>query len=80
MKLQLTLKHRFYENNKIFELLCIETDFPKYFAKCRNLFFVSHMTVIPRNFLYHRSNQISLKYVLHNFTKYFSGARLYEIH
>ena len=26
-------------------------------------YFVSHITVIPRNFLYHMTNQISLKYM-----------------
>ena len=52
-----------WEQKNLFELFCIETDFAKYFAKCRNLFkyFVSHITVTPRNFLYHRPNQISLK-------------------
>ena len=50
------------------ELFCIENDFPKYFAKCRNLFhlfkyFVPRITIIPRNdtLLYHRTNQISFK-------------------
>ena len=33
-------------------IFCIENDFAKYFAKCRNLFkyFVSHTMIIVRNF------------------------------
>ena len=33
-----------WEQKNLFELFCIETDFAKYFAKCRNLFiyFVTH--------------------------------------
>ena len=66
MKLQLTLKHRFHTDEKLFdELFCIENDIPKYFAKCCNLLylfkhFVSHITIIPRKdtLLYHRTNQI----------------------
>ena len=50
-------------DERFLELFCIENDFAKY----RNLFkyFVSHITVIPRNdtFLYHRTNQISLSLV-----------------
>ena len=48
--------HRFCEGGKLFELFCIENDFPRYFAKCSNLFkyFVAHMTVIEMM----RSNQI----------------------
>ena len=63
MKLQLTLKHRFYENKKIFLnyfaskliLLNILQNVAIY------LNILSHITVTPRNFLYHRPNQISLK-------------------
>ena len=71
MKLQLTLKHRFYTDEKLFELFCIENNFAKYFANVAiynakiYLFecFVSHITVIPRNdtFLYYRTSQISIK-------------------
>ena len=65
MKLQLTLKHRFYENKKIFLnyfaskliLLNILQNVAIYLFN----YFVSHITVTPRNFLYHRPNQISLK-------------------
>ena len=36
--LLLTLKHHFCTNGKPFELFCVENDFPKYFAKCHNVF------------------------------------------
>ena len=36
-------------DEKLFELFCIANDFPKYFAKCRNLSFVSHIMIIFRN-------------------------------
>ena len=71
------------------ELFCIENDFPKYFAKCRNLLylfkfisFALHITIIPQNdtLLYHRTNQISFKvHILHSLMTYFSGTRVYEI-
>ena len=65
-----TEKQRSSTDEKLFGLLRIENDFPKYFAKCHNLFrsFLSHITVILRNytflytFLYYKKNQISLKY------------------
>lgn len=65
-----TEKQRSSTDEKLFELLRIENDFPKYFAKCHNLFrsFLSHITVILGNytflytFLYYKKNQISLKY------------------
>ena len=42
-------------------IFCIENDFAKYFAKCRNLFkyFVSHTVIIFRNhtFPYYKTNQ-----------------------
>ena len=49
MKLWLRLKHRVYTKENLFKWLCIENDFAKNFAECRNLFkhFVSHITVIP---------------------------------
>ena len=37
MKLQLTRKHCYYMDKKLFELFCIENDFAKYFPKCRHL-------------------------------------------
>ena len=50
-------------DENLFELFCIKNDFARNFEKCQNLFkyFVSHITVIPRNdlFLYYRKNQIS---------------------
>ena len=45
-------------------IFCIENDFAKYFAKCRNLFkcFVSDTMIIFRNdtLPYYKRNQISL--------------------
>ena len=72
----LNINTPFYANEKLFELFCIKNDFLKYFVKCRNLLylfkhFVSNIAIIPRNDL-----KILL---LHNITKYFSGARVYEI-
>ena len=45
------IKHRFYTDEKIFELFCIENSFARYFAKCHNLFkyFVLLITVVLRN-------------------------------
>ena len=40
MKLYLTLKHRFYTDEMLLELFCIENGFPKYLAKCRNLLYL----------------------------------------
>ena len=38
----------FYIDEKLFELFCIENNFVKYYAKCRNLFkyFVLYSTII----------------------------------
>ena len=33
-----TLKHRFYTNEKLFQLCCIKNDFAKYFTKSYNVF------------------------------------------
>ena len=70
MKLKIPLKHRFYTDEKLFELFCIENNFPKYSTKCQNLlylfkYFVSYITIIPQNdtLLHHGTNQISLKYL-----------------
>ena len=54
---KLTLKHRSCKVGKLFELLCIENDFSRYFPKCCSLFkyFVAHMIIIARN---DESNQI----------------------
>ena len=68
MKLKIPLKHCFYTDEKLFELFCIENNFPKYSAKCHNLLYLnilSYITIIPQNdtLLHHRTNQISLKYL-----------------
>ena len=45
------MKRHFCTNERLFELICIENDFAKYFAKCRTLlkYFISHIKVIHRN-------------------------------
>ena len=79
-------KAPFLCDEKLFELFSIKNDFPKYFAKCCNLlyfliFCVTHYnnsskwyTFTPQD----KSNLLKV-HVLHNFTKYFSGAIIYEI-
>ena len=53
---------------KVYELFCIENDFAKYFAECRNSFkyFVLHIMVIAWNdtYLYYRTNQISFCFII----------------
>ena len=34
----INMKQYFYMDENIFHLFCMENDFAKYFAKCRNLF------------------------------------------
>ena len=40
-------KHRFYTDEKLFELFFVKNDFAKYFVKCCNLFkyFVLHIMI-----------------------------------
>ena len=61
-------KTHFYAEKKPFKLFGIKNDFAKYFAKFCNLFkyFVSHIMIISINdtFLYYRTNQISLCYII----------------
>ena len=49
-------------------VFCIENDFAKYFAKCRNLvkYFVSHNMIIFRNdtFPYYKTNHICLCFMI----------------
>ena len=49
MKLKIPLKHCFYTDEKLFELFCIENNFPKYSAKCHNLLYLFKYFVIHYN-------------------------------
>ena len=57
------IKDHLNTDEKLFGLICIKNDFPKYFAKCHNLFkyFVLHITVIPWNEIF----------ILYLYTTYF---------